>query len=273
MTISIEEIHRKACVRGQLTYTDPETGYRVFTAVALERRGDCCGCGCRHCPYGHHEVNPEKRATLHQDPWIEGVLPEGPVDLLFWSGGKDSYLTLRALMREAIRPTVLLTTFDGRSEQVAHQEVLIADVRRQREALGCAQVLVPLFPGMDYMDRVLLGIQTLQFRLAVARLVFGDLHLDHVRTWREGAFSACPALAEIPMHLPLWGVSYEELLDDLEAAPVRARVSAVADEACAQVISVGDLFGRDLIAQLPEGVDRFGENGEFHSYVEILGTA
>ena len=270
MTINIEEIHRKACERGQLVYTDPNTGYRVFTAVALERRGDCCGCGCRHCPYGHQEVNPKRRATLQRDPWIEGALPAGPVDLLFWSGGKDSYLALRALIREAVRPTVLLTTFDGRSEQVAHQEVLIADVRRQREALECAQVLIPLFPEMDYMGRVLLGIQTLQLRVNVARFVFGDLHLDHIRTWREEAFSACPALADIPIHLPLWGVSYEELLADLENAPVRAHVSAVADKACAQVISVGDLFGRDLINRLPEGVDCFGENGEFHSYVEIV---
>jgi diphthamide synthase (EF-2-diphthine--ammonia ligase) len=71
------------------------------------------------------------------------------------------------------------------------------------------------------------------------------------------------------MHLPLWEVPYEELLNDLEAAPVQARISAVADEACARVISVGDVFGRDLIARLPEGVDRFGENGEFHSYIEL----
>ena len=123
-------------------------------------------------------------------------------------------------MREATRPTVLLTTFDGQSEQVAHQEVLIGDIRRQREALGCAQVLVPLFPGMDYMDRVLFGIQILQRRPEVARLVFGDLHLDHVRTWRAETLKACPELSNIPMHLPLWGVSYEDLLDDLEAAPV-----------------------------------------------------
>ena len=269
MTPTIDELHRKACSRGQLAYTDPQTGYRVFTAVALERRGDCCGCGCRHCPYGHLEVDPDKRARLQQDPWTEGTLPEGPVDVLFWSGGKDSYLTLRALMREATRPTVLLTTFDGRSEQVAHQEVKLADIRRQREALGCAQVLIPLFPGMDYMDRVLFGIQVLKRRVEVARLVFGDLHLEHVRTWREEALSGCPELAEIPMHLPLWGVSYDELLEDLESAPAQARVSAVADEACAEVISVGDVFGRELIARLPEGVDRFGENGEFHSYVEI----
>jgi hypothetical protein len=28
-----------------------ETGHMVFTAVFHQRRGHCCGNGCRHCPY------------------------------------------------------------------------------------------------------------------------------------------------------------------------------------------------------------------------------
>jgi len=207
---------------------------------------------------------------LHRDPWIEGTLPDGPVDVLFWSGGKDSYLTLRALLRDNMYPVVLLTTFDGRSETVAHQEITLDDVRRQRDALQCAHVFVPLFPYADYMDRIRAAIHTLQRRAQIARLVFGDLHLEDVRAWREKALSTCPELSGLPLHLPLWGRAYEDLLDDLEVAPARARISAVADALCARVVSVGDDFGRDLIARLPNGVDAFGENGEFHSYVEIF---
>lgn len=32
-------------------YTDPETGFLVFTAHYLAARGFCCDSGCRHCPY------------------------------------------------------------------------------------------------------------------------------------------------------------------------------------------------------------------------------
>ncbi len=32
-------------------YTDPETGYQVFTAYCLYKKGFCCGSGCRHCPF------------------------------------------------------------------------------------------------------------------------------------------------------------------------------------------------------------------------------
>ena len=29
-----------------------EDGRMVFTEDFLRRRGSCCECGCRHCPYG-----------------------------------------------------------------------------------------------------------------------------------------------------------------------------------------------------------------------------
>ncbi len=46
-----ERIHDEACAKGEMYYLDPDTGYRVFTRLALESRGKCCDCKCRHCPY------------------------------------------------------------------------------------------------------------------------------------------------------------------------------------------------------------------------------
>jgi len=53
------EAHERALASGLPTYVDPETGYRVFTEIAHRRRGTCCGSACRHCPFGH--VNVERR--------------------------------------------------------------------------------------------------------------------------------------------------------------------------------------------------------------------
>jgi len=53
---SIEQLHRAACERGELSYKDPHTGYLVFTALGLKRQGGCCGSACRHCPYEHQAV-------------------------------------------------------------------------------------------------------------------------------------------------------------------------------------------------------------------------
>ncbi|GMU56136.1 MAG: hypothetical protein AMXMBFR33_52820 [Candidatus Xenobia bacterium] len=41
-----------------------ENGLLVFTERFHLRRGACCGSGCRHCPYQHEKVPPEKRADV-----------------------------------------------------------------------------------------------------------------------------------------------------------------------------------------------------------------
>ena len=43
--------HRNALSKGEFSYIDPLTGYRVFTSAYLMERGYCCGNDCRHCPY------------------------------------------------------------------------------------------------------------------------------------------------------------------------------------------------------------------------------
>jgi len=50
--------HKNACMNGESTYKDPVTGYSVFTEEFLLKRRNCCGNGCRHCPYGHENVPP-----------------------------------------------------------------------------------------------------------------------------------------------------------------------------------------------------------------------
>lgn len=52
----IELLHQQACLRGEHGYIDPTHGRWVFSRVGLLAQGDCCGSGCRHCPYGHRAV-------------------------------------------------------------------------------------------------------------------------------------------------------------------------------------------------------------------------
>ena len=47
----ITQRHQEAIARGDSFYRDPQSGLWVMTALALARRGTCCGSGCRHCPY------------------------------------------------------------------------------------------------------------------------------------------------------------------------------------------------------------------------------
>ncbi len=43
--------HATALRTGDPGYLDPQTGLFVLTARYLADRGQCCGRGCRHCPY------------------------------------------------------------------------------------------------------------------------------------------------------------------------------------------------------------------------------
>jgi Family of unknown function (DUF5522) len=56
-----QSAHDTAVREGQPTYTDPATGFTVFTSAALLAQGRCCGSGCRHCPYGEEERRRARR--------------------------------------------------------------------------------------------------------------------------------------------------------------------------------------------------------------------
>lgn len=259
--------HQAACVAGEDHYIDPDTGYFVFTAVELERRERCCGAGCRHCPFGHAQVRPARREVLATDPWIaeRGDWSDAPCDVLSWSGGKDSMLALARMLAEAARPVVLLSTFDGRSHRVAHQEITTDDLRAQAQALGLPLVLVPLSSEADYLDRLALGLQRIRRERTITRLAFGDLHLEHIRDWREASIGPVAAAAGASLTYPLWQVSYDLLMSAFEASGAAATVSAVAHSGLQRVLQPGAPFGRALVEALPDGIDAFGENGEYHS--------
>jgi hypothetical protein len=56
----IEELHTQACKLNKMFYIDPSTQYKVMTRYSHEKRGKCCGNGCRHCPYGDVNTSSTK---------------------------------------------------------------------------------------------------------------------------------------------------------------------------------------------------------------------
>lgn len=261
-----ERLHDAACANGEAFYVDPATGFQVFTALTLRRLGQCCGSGCRHCPYAHSAVPIQARSRIARQPtWLtEQPVAASAVDVLFWSGGKDSFLAYRALQRAEQRPLVLLTTFDSVSRSVAHQNLHIDDIVRQAEWLQLPLLGIPLHPELTYENQIAQGLALIR---STGRLVFGDLHLEHIRRWRETAFGDGPGHSA-SLHFPLWHESYDVLLADLELSGVNCVISAVT-EPVAGLIEVGARFDRQLIARLPAAVDAFGECGEFHTLAQV----
>jgi iron complex transport system substrate-binding protein len=74
-TVLIRELHAHACADDAASYVDPVTGYEVFTAEFLRRRGYCCGSGCRHCPY----PTAATPAPVAEGQWARGQHRAGSV--------------------------------------------------------------------------------------------------------------------------------------------------------------------------------------------------
>jgi diphthamide synthase (EF-2-diphthine--ammonia ligase) len=221
-----EEAHRLAMTRGERQYVDPDTGYRVFTEEALRKRLACCGCGCRHCPWAHEAVPMDQRSQRAIRPSaLHGVMPGGPNRVLFWSGGKDSFLALRTLIRSGgSDDIVLLTTFGLPDRRIAHQELAIQQVVDQARALQLPLFGVPLPPRSDYLSVMTDALNTLASMASIRQLVFGDLHLRHIRDWREQQLAPLAKTLGANTHYPLWDVAYDALFADLLVSGVIATV-------------------------------------------------
>ncbi|WP_340106555.1 hypothetical protein [Rhodohalobacter sp. 8-1] len=187
-------------------------------------------------------------------------------DILFWSGGKDSFLALRYLQDDGYNDPVLLTTFDDESGRVPHQNIPIEAVRQQAVDLGLISYTISLsYPASNRKYLNTLKAHLEEFPFGVNQLVFGDLHLQDIREWREEQFGAMG----FDLAFPIWQKSYDELFNCLEQEKVSIRISAVMD-AYKNIIQPGLQFNRAFTESLPEEIDRMGENGEFHTEITVV---
>lgn len=287
MEQDIEDLHRSACDQGLSTYTDPATGYQVFTALALRERGKCCGCGCRHCAEAFPETGlaaAKAKAGCAESPKMlygSEVDLDDDVVILFWSGGKDSYLALREIARHtgSRSSILLLTTYDARTQTVAHQEIHIDVVKKQAQALQIGLLGVPLCGAVgDYVWHIKRAVEKVTaFGIKIRHLAFGDLHLAHVRAWRDSNLAhvlpdsaGCASKAMGLLWYPLWQRQYSDLMQELQDSGVIVRISAVLRSPAGSIgVDVGDTFDSLLVKRLPPDVDQFGEDGEFHTVVDI----
>jgi ATP-binding cassette subfamily B (MDR/TAP) protein 1 len=265
---NFDELNLQACANGFDTYKDPISGYQVLTSEALLKKGKCCGNSCRHCPFGH--VNVEnfvgKRQLIKQPVLINWVANTNKLDILFWSGGKDSFLTLMQLLEEK-RNIVLLTSFGALTNRVSIQDVDIKDIAKQADFFKVPLCLVPLYPNTDYKERIEEAFRVIEEKtgLEIKRLVFGDLHLRDIKKWRVDTWS------DYEVSTPLFNVSYEVLLNRLwKIVSEKNLVISLSTEIKLPnlTLPVGTPFDPDLVHKLELlGIDRMLENGEGHTLV------
>jgi uncharacterized protein (TIGR00290 family) len=96
----------------------------------------------------------------------------------------------------------------------------------------------------------------------ITSVIFGDIFLEDLRKYREDN------LAKLDMEavFPIWKQDTGDLARSFIELGFRAVITCVDTEALDRRFS-GREFDERLLAELPEGVDPCGENGEFHSFV------
>ncbi|KAF4315198.1 hypothetical protein BBO99_00009566 [Phytophthora kernoviae] len=331
--LEIEELHRLACENKQAMYTDPATGYSVMTTYILKERQVCCGNGCRHCPYGHANVkDPSRRKNkLAGDVFLKprrrskGIAKDAPggqllwpervkdtsagsgdsrnLVVVFWSGGKDSFLALSFLYEayaaehKPMPKVVLLTTIDPDTNVVPIQNISAQTIAAQAEALELPLCLVAVGLGDAYTSAVRSALHKIPGQMrprkkngktseeneaasSVAAVVFGDLHLEDIRAWREQTFGH-----DFQLRFPVWQKDYQsELLPSLKELCAKTGATISFSNVDTERLGsdtewrVGQEYDWKQIKQRNEAaaagaaqVDLMGECGEFHTCVKFPG--
>lgn len=190
--------------------------------------------------------------------------PRGSV-ALSWSGGKDSALALWVMREElGTPPAALLTTVTEDFDRVSMHGVRRELVRAQAEAAGLplVEIGIPAACVNEVYEQRMTAALAAPPLAEAETMAFADLYLEEIRAYREERLLGAGRKAMFP----LWGLDTTELARRFIAAGFEATLVCV-DPQQIDPSFAGRAFDEALLADLPEGADPCGENGEFHTFV------
>jgi len=185
--------------------------------------------------------------------------------LLAWSGGKDSALALHELGAAGdCQVVALLTTITEGYDRVSMHGVREALLDRQADsvALPLTKVRIPKDSSLDEYEARMGKALAHHKRQGVSSVAFGDVFLEDLRKDREAKLARIGLTAVFP----LWQRDTTELARRFVELSFKAVITCV-DTRMLDGTFAGRAFDERFLADLPEGVDPCGENGEFHSFV------
>ncbi len=185
--------------------------------------------------------------------------------LLAWSGGKDCAMTLYEIQqRPEYQVASLLTTLTADYDRVSMHGVRRSLLERQAESLSLPlhEVFISKeATNEEYASKMQAALTDFQ-KTGVSSVVFGDIHLEDVRKYREDNLSKVGMKAIFP----IWGRDTVELTRTFVELGFKAIVTCI-DSKVLDKTFTGRIIDEGFLAQLPANVDPCGENGEFHSFV------
>jgi uncharacterized protein (TIGR00290 family) len=186
--------------------------------------------------------------------------------LVSWSSGKDSAWMLHTLQQQHPGTVAgLLTTLNEAFDRVAMHAVRRTLLQAQADAAGLPLYAVNLpWPcsNSEYEQRMGQAVKRIVAD-GFTHVAFGDLFLEDVRRYREERLAG----TGLTPLFPLWKAKpTSELAMEMIDGGLRAYLTCI-DPRKLPAAFAGRPFDRTLLADLPQGIDPCGENGEFHSFV------
>jgi uncharacterized protein (TIGR00290 family) len=185
--------------------------------------------------------------------------------LIAWSSGKDSAWALHEVRHagefDVVGALTTVTETFGRVSMHGVREELLA---AQLASAGLAPVRVAIpYPCPNEIYEARMGEALTRARLnGVTHIIFGDLFLEDVRSYREQKLAGT---GMTPV-FPLWRRPTATLVREMIGAGVETYLVCI-DLKQLPPSFAGKRLDDALLAALPPSADPCGENGEFHTFV------
>lgn len=185
--------------------------------------------------------------------------------VMSWSGGKDSCLALYEIQKaREYTVSALLTTVTRDYDRISMHGVRRSLLERQSAALDLPlhEVFLSKKPTNQEYELKMAEAFSSYREKGIDLVVFGDLFLDDIKTYRD-QFLAKNCMQGV---YPVWLRDTTDFIKKFIALGFKAVITCINSEVLDPSFA-GMLIDEKFLSALPPGVDPCGENGEFHTFV------
>ncbi|MFZ3587699.1 diphthine--ammonia ligase [Bacillus sp. DJP31] len=185
--------------------------------------------------------------------------------VISFSGGKDSTLALHRLMTsDEWEIDSLFTTITEDYKRTSIHGVRETLLEQQASSLGIPlrKAYIPKACSNELYEQIMGKEVQKMMDDNVTHMMFGDIHLEDVKEYREKMLSQ----TSLKPVFPLWGEDPKKIMNEFLHLGFQTVLTCV-DSKQLDSAFVGRVIDHEFIKDLPSGVDFCGENGEFHTFV------
>ncbi len=181
-----------------------------------------------------------------------------------WSTGKDSALALHKILEkkeyEIVSLVTTVTEDYGRVSMHGLSEELL-DLQAESIGMPLKKIYIPKECTNEIYEKSFSDGLRDFINNGIKTIVFGDIFLEDIREYR------LKQMDKIGMKcvFPVWHEKSPDLAERFIDLGYRARTICIDSEVLPKQFA-GREYDRDFLSELPENIDKCGENGEFHTF-------